>query len=134
MERAGRLIGKLKIPRGAMSPEELARAAWPVAVGKKIAQHTNVVGLVRDCLVVEVEDAVWQRHLNSLRRQIIGNLIELLKPGVVVSDLDLRPMVPRRGPQRAERPSVSVSTDDADQIADPVLRRVYKIARKKASA
>ena len=36
MERAGRLIGKLKIPKEVLEPEALACAAWPVAVGRKI--------------------------------------------------------------------------------------------------
>jgi hypothetical protein len=134
MERAGRTIGKLSRARQVMTGEDLARTAWPQAVGKKIAAYTSAVALVRKCLVVEVEDMVWQRQLNTLRGQIIKNLVDILGPGLV-EDLALRPMRPRRMPQRAESPRrETFPVDEADAIRDPQLRRVYKISRKKATA
>ena len=39
MERAGKSLARLKIS-DAISTEELARAAWPAAVGKRIASQT----------------------------------------------------------------------------------------------
>ena len=68
MERAGRVLGKLKLAKQSVSDEELARSAWPAAVGKKIALRTQAVTLVRTRLVVEVEDAVWQRQLWAATR------------------------------------------------------------------
>lgn len=136
MERAGRLIGKLKLTASAVSPEELAKAAWAAAVGKKIAAHSAAVSLVRGCLLVEVEDAVWQRQLTTLRGQIVGRLQEITGPEMV-REVAFRPMIPRRMPQRAEtaRPQdFQLTADDADSIADPILRRLYKTSRKKASA
>ena len=135
MERAGRLIGKLKFAREAVSPEDLARSAWPLAVGKKIASHTVVISLVRTNLVVEVEDATWQRQLKTLERQIVRNLNDILGPGVV-EGLDLRPMIaPRRAPQAAAASrSPAISNDEADLIADPSLRRAYKNSRKRTPA
>jgi hypothetical protein len=62
MERLSRLIRKMDLPGGTLSPEELARTVWPVAVGKKIAAHARPTGMVRARLVVEVEDVVWQRQ------------------------------------------------------------------------
>src|SRR5580692_10291775 len=100
MERAGRLIGKLKIPKEVLEPEALARTAWPVAVGRKIAAHARVSRLVRSTLVIECEDSIWQSHLYTLSGQIIGNLQSILGPSAV-TNLDFRPMVPRRGPQTA---------------------------------
>ena len=41
MERAGRLIAKWKKSGDCVSREDLARAAWQVAVGKKIADHVR---------------------------------------------------------------------------------------------
>jgi hypothetical protein len=59
MERASKFIGSLKLS-AKLPPEELAIAAWPVAVGKRIAFHSTARCLVRDKLVVEVDDGVWK--------------------------------------------------------------------------
>jgi hypothetical protein len=128
MERAGRMIGKLKL---CATPEELARAAWPVAVGKRIAAHSAAVRLDGSCLAVEVEDAVWQGHLMSLRSQIVKRMEEVLG-SALVGGLVFWPMLPRRMPQREER--VARRADEADDIADPQMRRLYKAARRKATA
>ncbi len=137
MEHAGRLIGRLNRASQVMTPEELARAAWPVAVGKKIASYTVATSLVRTCLVVEVQDMMWQRQLNTLRAQILKNLADIAGPDLI-TDLELRPMIPRRHPQRSEtsrsQPQLVFHRDEADGIADSVLRRNYRIARKKATA
>ncbi len=136
MERAGRLISKLKIPKEVLEPEELARTAWPVAVGRRIAAHARVARLVRSTLVIECEDAVWQNHLYTLSYQIVRNLQSILGPQVVTG-LDFRPMVPRRGPQTAlavrkeATPAVAGPLDEADSISDPVFRHLYKQSRKK---
>ena len=135
MERAGRLIGKLKIPKEVLEPEALARTAWPVAVGRKIAAHARVSRLVRSTLVIECEDSIWQSHLYTLSGQIIGNLQSILGPSVVTS-LDFRPMVPRRGPQTATVAAAAtagpaVAPDEADSIPDAVFRHLYKQSRKR---
>ena len=136
MERAGRLISKLKIPKEVLEPEALACTAWPVAVGRKIAVHARVVRLVRSTLVVECEDSIWQNHLYTLSGQIVRNLQSILGPQVVTG-LDFRPAVPRRGPQSATAIRkeaapvvVAASLDEADSIADPVFRHLYKASRK----
>ncbi len=143
MERAGRLLAKFRLPANAVTPEERARAAWAAAVGPKIADKTRVFGLVRNTLVVEVEDIVWQKQLTTLRGQILANLRAALGAGEVTS-IDLRPMIPRRsvqsetesrqtldgaqtrlGPQRA--------TVLIEGIRDPVLGIVYRNAQKRAA-
>ena len=128
MERAGRLIGKLKL---CATPEDLARAAWPVAVGKRIAAHSAAVRLDGSCLVVEVEDAVWQGHLMGLRNQIVKRMEEVLG-SALVGALVFWPMLPRRMPQREE--GAARRADEADDIADLQMRRLYKVARRKATA
>ena len=134
MESAGRLIGKLNRKRQVLTHEELARAAWPVAVGRRIAANTVAAKLVRKCLIVEVQDMVWQRQLNTLRSQILANLNGVVGPDVI-DDIELRPMPPKRLPQRAVAPRRDVPVpDEADSIADPQLRRAYKISRQKATA
>jgi hypothetical protein len=126
MERAGRLIGKLKLPKDLADPESRARAAWNVAAGKKITEHTRVASLVRTTLVVEVEDLVWQRQLNTLRHFLLRNLRTTLGEALV-TEIDFRPMpnVPRRSPQRAE------ANRATNGIQDPVLDALYSQAEKR---
>jgi len=133
MERASRLIGKLT---GPIDAEQVARAAWPMAVGKKIAAHTRPARMVRGRLIVEVSDPVWQRQLFALSRQILANLERHLGQGLV-DDLEFRVIPLRRDVQRAEASQPSLATlpfDEADAIPDPVMRHMYKQARKRALA
>jgi len=129
MERAGRLIGKLKLPKDLADPESRARTAWNVAAGKKIAEHTRVATLVRDKLVVEVEDQVWQRQLNTLRHFLLRNLRTILGESLI-NEIDFRPMpnIPRRGVQRA------TANRSANGIQDPVLDALYSQSKKSVGA
>jgi predicted nucleic acid-binding Zn ribbon protein len=122
MERAGRLIGKLKLDVD--NPELRARAAWNVAAGKKIARHTRAVALVRGSLVVEVEDQIWQRQLKTLSGFLVRNLEKALGEPMV-TDIDFRPMPKRREPQMAER------ARGREDVMDPVLDMLYRQSRKK---
>jgi hypothetical protein len=132
MVRASRLIGKLPLPPDSVNAGELVRNVWPCAVGKIIAARTNATGMVRKRLIVEVEDAVWQRQLFTLTKQIVGNLEKHLGPGLV-EDVEFRVVPSRRGPQRA-RTVDGLARDEADAIEDPVLRTIYRASRKKAQA
>ena len=101
MERAGRVLGKLKLAKQGVSDEEMARSAWPAAVGKKIALRTHAAGLVRNRLVVEVEDAVWQRQLWTLRNQILQRMEQVLGRKIV-DEVEFKIAAPRMKPARAE--------------------------------
>jgi hypothetical protein len=131
MERASKVLGSLSLPAGTVTPEAMVCAAWPGAVGKKIAAYARAARLVRAHLIVEVEDAIWQRQLFVLREQIRRKIDESIGAGVV-EDIEFR-VVPRRlGPQRAQHSTVRA--DEADGIADPVLRNIYKASRKRELA
>jgi hypothetical protein len=125
MERAGRLFGKLKISPDVADPEIRARAAWAVAAGKKVARHTRATALVRDSLIVEVEDYIWQQQLATLEGFLIRNLADVLGEKLV-KRIDFRPMPRRIMPQRAEtaRPAGA-------GIADPVLDLLYRQSKAK---
>ena len=129
MERAGKAIARIRGDR--LSPDELAVAAWSAAVGRRLADRTNAVKLVRTRLVVEVEDAVWQSQLYQMRDQILPRVTAVIGPGIV-DELEFRvaPRAPRRPPQMT---AVSRTTgDEADGIRDPVFRTLYRQARRKA--
>ena len=128
MERAGSLIGKLKLSPETADPETRARAAWGLAAGKKIAAHTLASALVRGTLVVEVEDMVWQKQLNTLRHFLLRNLKEALG-GDVVKEIDFRPMPPRRKPQRAE----SARRPESNGIQDPVMAMLYRKSKRETA-
>jgi len=132
MERAGKSLAKLKLS-DAISPDDLARAAWPAAVGKRIATHAAAKSLVRGSLIVEVEDGIWQKQLFYLRFQILAKLQEVVGAGMITG-VEFRIATPRRPPQPALSLNASKALDEADGITDPGMRIVYKQARKKASA
>jgi len=138
MERVARLIKNSKISQGIFSDDDLARAIWPAAVGKAIAAHTGRVKMVRATLLVEVEDAIWQKQLYPLTSQILAR-VRKLTGSETIQDIEFRVAIPRRQPQRAGACNEGMgdearSTDESDEIRDPVLRRVYRMSRKKATA
>jgi predicted nucleic acid-binding Zn ribbon protein len=140
MERASKLIRRLQLPGETITAEELACSAWAGAVGKKIAEHTRAARMVRMRLIVEVEDRVWQRQLFGLSRQILANLAERIGPGIV-DDLEFRIMprqsdlasLARKEPQKAQH-AAPIAVDEAELIADPVLRNLYRASRQRAGA
>ncbi len=117
------------------SPERIACGAWKRAVGKRLAAKTKALKLVRARLVVEVEDEIWQESLWKLRFQILRN-IEKEIGSEIVADLTFVVAPPRREPQReaAGPPPALGVPDEADGIADPGLRRVYRNSRRRLSA
>jgi predicted nucleic acid-binding Zn ribbon protein len=137
MERAGRLIAKLQTARRHFSPGELVLAAWPAAVGPRLAARTRAVAIRDGRLFVDVEDDLWRRNLAGFRLQILRNFADLLE-SAAPTEIEFRVGIPRRPPQREESPSFSLSPprarDEADSIADPGLRRIYINSRRKARA
>jgi predicted nucleic acid-binding Zn ribbon protein len=133
MERAGRSLAKLKLS-GNISAEELACAAWPAAVGKRIAVHASAVALVRGNLVVGCEDGVWQKQLFYLKSHILRKIHEVLGD-TTVTDVEFRIATPRRPPQVASSRVAQPpdSEDESNSIVDAGLRIIYRQSRKKAA-
>ena len=148
MNQASRIIAAWTRPAGgtgtsesAGEPELISRdrvacAAWKRAVGKKLASHTNAHKLVRERLIVEVEDETWRVNLWGLRFHILRNLNAALGPDIV-KELEFRVMPPRRQPQRATQATTIEGAplplfDEADGIEDQGLRRIYKNSRALA--
>jgi len=137
MERAGRIISKLRIKAvevAGVRTYHLAPGAWAAAVGKAIAAHTRPAFLDGTRLIVEVEDAIWQAQLYSLRPAILSQL-EKITGAAIIQSLEFRITPPRRAPAIAASPGATAApADEADLIADPVMRRVYQRARRKATS
>jgi hypothetical protein len=136
MDQASRIISGWSGAPGLINSERIAVGAWKKAVGRRLAERTRAAKLVRETLVVEVEDQVWRENLWSLRRHILRNLESAIGPGVV-RNLEFRVMPPRREPQRENRSSAHPTlfhVDEADAIEDPGLRRIYKASRRRETA
>jgi predicted nucleic acid-binding Zn ribbon protein len=140
MERAARVLRKSKQPRNLLNDDRTLEAVWPVAVGSTIARHTSRIRLVRTNLVVDAEDVIWQRQLRPLEFQILDRVRALL-PDITIESVEFRVAIPRRQPQSAAATSSldpfampAPAPDEADRILDPVLKNVYQLSRRKATA
>jgi predicted nucleic acid-binding Zn ribbon protein len=133
MEPASRLLGKLKFPADSISSEELVCAAWSVVVGKRIARHARAERVVRNRLIVGVDDEVWRKQLFTMSRIMVGKMAEKLG-ATLIDEIEFRVAPERRGPQRAERLSQKLPDDEADGIEDPGLRRLYITSRRRGRA
>ncbi len=131
MERASRILGKMQLKPvevAGVKTYHLAPGAWTAAVGKKIASHTRPVFLQDGRLIVDVEDAVWQTQLRTLESSILPRIEKIVGAGMV-RHIEFRLTPPRRQAAIAAAPTA----DEATAILDPVMRRVYRTARRKAN-
>jgi hypothetical protein len=133
MDKALRLLGKLK--NEVVGNEELARAAWRAAVGDRIEAHARFRELVRDRIVVEVDDRVWQSQMHTLEKQILSKLSRLLGK-VIARQIEYRIAIPKPGPQVDASQDFRLEPKDveAGRIADPGLRRMYLKSKRQASS
>ena len=70
------------------------------------------------------------RGIPQRRRRQIG----AQRGGGLVEDLEFRIVPRRREARRAESAVPALFADEADGIADPVLRGIYRASRKRAHA
>jgi hypothetical protein len=126
MDRAAKLIARMNIP-GGPTLEEVIRRLWPTVVGKVVARHTRVYAIYEGKLLVAVEDESWRSQLGPLEGQILKRLREVLGQQAV-SRIVFRRCALRHEPARAES---AQATDEAEGIADHVLRRLYMKERAK---
>ena len=134
MERAGRILSRLRSASGTLTASQLAASAWPAAVGHRLASKTRVTFFEKGRMVVEAEDALWQKNLAALTPQILANLRTLLLEAAPTS-LEFRVGGRRRPPQREEPVrSTGLFATEPSGIADPSLDYIYRLSRRKAGA
>jgi hypothetical protein len=129
MDQASRIVARWD---DVISTERVACAAWKKAVGKRLASRTNAIKLVRERLVIEVEDEVWRNNLYSLRPQILRNLEAALGPGIV-KDISFEVRPRRIEPQR-ETCLTPLEIEAGLDIEDPGMRRIYRMSRRRETA
>jgi predicted nucleic acid-binding Zn ribbon protein len=135
MERAARLVNKHKYSQDILEEGDVVRGIWPAAVGAAIARHTGKLKVVRETLVVEVEDAIWQKQLHCLRSQIVDR-VQKCMGSPAIKFVEFRIGVRRREPQKETglRAESVDPNDEAEGIQDPVLKKVYQLSRKRSTA
>lgn len=84
--------------------------------------------LVRDTLVVEVEDWIWQHQLNTLRHFLLRNLADVLGEALI-REIDFRPTPRRRPAQSACVPQPASAK--VEGIEDPVLGLLYQQSQNR---
>jgi len=127
-------LSRLRAASGTLTATQLASSAWPAAVGYRIASRTRVTSFEKGRMVVEAEDALWQKNLASLSPQILANLRKHLLESAPL-EIEFRVGARRRPPQREEpaRGSCLFATEPSG-IADPTLDYIYRLSRRKAGA
>jgi hypothetical protein len=134
MERAGRILSRLRSASGTLTATQLAVSAWPAAVGYRLAARTRVTFFEKGRMIVEAEDALWQKNLAALSPQILANLQKLLLESAPAS-IEFR-VGARRRPPRREEPvrGTGLFATEPSGIADPSLDYIYRLSRRKAGA
>lgn len=114
----------------AVDEEALLLALWPAVVGQKLAERTRATRLYNSTLVVETTGPDWRRQLARLTRDIVDRLNAAAGKELV---RDLQFTLARRPPARAAS-ATGASGDEAAAIADPHLRRLYRLSRRRREA
>lgn len=110
--------------------QEIVLSCWAVAVGPDIALQTKPVRLERGTLVVDVATEGWRVQLRGLSPRIVNRLNETVGRKVVekvVFRLGLPGKIPPRRAATAQGGGEAL--DEAQAIADPHLRRIYRQSR-----
>ena len=119
--------------------EQAVFAAWLVIVGGPVRKVTAPIRLERKTLIVAVPDSTWRTQLMSMRGQGLFKLNSLLgSPVVTTIEYVVNPTL--IGPEReasdevkfvAPERQVAGLREQADQIPDPEIRRVFLSAAGK---
>ena len=130
MEQAARIFARSNGLAKVLDNEQIACRAWAGLVGKRLAKYSRASKLVRDRLVVEVDDDMWKQSLYGLRYHLLRKIAAAVGEGIVC-DLEFRVMPARFAAQRV---TGSTLFDEADAIEDTGLRRIYRQSRLRETA
>ncbi len=136
MESVAQLLPKVyrKLTQEAAAEEALLLSLWPVVAGEKVARHARAVRLFGATLIIETDSQEWRRQLASLGGTIVARLnAEAGQPLVRGLEFRVAMRQPALPPRRATSAS-GAESDESASIADPHLRRLYRISRKRAQA
>ncbi len=114
----------------------LCRAAWPKAVGARLAGRTQVLGLDHGMLLVAVPDSRWRRILHRLQREILSRMWTVAggfaprRLGFVERPTSVPEPPPDPLPE-ATQPLSEIVQRAADTIADAELRAGFEESARR---
>lgn len=121
--------------------EAVARIAWARVAGEPLCQHAVPFRLYRTTFIIAVSDAIWQKQMSALSRQLLSRLNSMLGKGTITFiEFRIDPQTVDR--ERAPRlPLARAESDDsvlgsvpeevktaANSIQDEGLRRRFLLA------
>lgn len=113
----------------------LLRAAWPGAVGEKLARRSEVVALDHGVLRIKVPDLRWQRTLVRMRGFILARLRRVAGQaaprglGFVTGEIaDPGEPLPKTVPSAEAAPAPALVAEAAQAIPDPEVRAHFLAA------
>jgi hypothetical protein len=73
------LRGTLGRSLAALGEVDRLAAAWPVACGRAMAEHGEIVAVFEGTVTVAVSDETWLRQMMSMRSQLQAELARIAK-------------------------------------------------------
>ena len=134
MEPVSRILPQVyrKLAGEAADEEALLLALWPTVVWSKVAARTRPVRLFGATLIVETAAQDWRKQLAQMSGDIVTRL-NAAAGKAVLKDLEFRVAVKQAPiPPRRAASASGQQQDEAEQIGDAHLRRLYRLSRKRA--
>jgi len=114
--------------------EVAAKIAWSRVAGEGLRRHAVPFRLYRKTLIVSVADAIWQKQLHAMSREMVSRINHLLRRDLVNAiEFRIDPAALRLQPAneepardtRADQPVPKELVSAAVEISDPDLRRRF---------
>ena len=103
-----------------------------MVVGPKVAARARAVRLFGATLIVETVAQDWRKQLARMTHEFVARLNDAAGKDVV-RDVEFRVVVGAK-PRPVARAASASGVDEAAEIADPHLRRIYRQSRRRAQA
>lgn len=84
------LRGSLARSLSAMRDEDKLAAAWPVACGRAMAEHGEVVALQDGVLRIAVTDAAWLGQMRAMREVLQREMARIAGVGLTEIHFELK--------------------------------------------
>ncbi|HEY6903831.1 MAG TPA: DUF721 domain-containing protein [Candidatus Acidoferrales bacterium] len=122
MDRIGEFLGKalrrMDRPEAAMA---WLSSAWPMIVGKSLAEHTLPLRCQSGCLELAADAKPWQRQLESMKGEICARINQAWG-GKLVSEVKFGPDSDSVRPRNSS-PGPTRASLEADNQHTPFIRR-----------
>jgi hypothetical protein len=84
------LRGTLGRSLQALTPEDRLAAAWPVACGRAMAEHGEIVAFFEGTVTVQVSDPAWLSQMLTMRSILQNELARIAKVKVTAIHFEMK--------------------------------------------